>query len=177
MKYLSKFSGKLGINTTIIHAVQLKKEEITSFMKKPVGVVLCPRSNLFLKVGPPPLKNLIKLDRLGLGTDGLSSNYNLDFFEEMRTLHLLLLSFMGKRASYQTVYTATLGGARSLFVEDETGSIEKGKLADLIFISYDRKPADPYLHVLFSGRDNLAMNMVNGRVIWSRNDYLKNLND
>lgn len=176
VEYLSRFNKNLEVGTTIIHGVQLTRKELSIIKKQPVGVILCPRSNLFLKVGIPPLRSLIKLKRLGLGTDGLSSNYNLDFFEELRSLHLLLSSFMGKEASYQTLYTATLGGARALFVEDETGSIEKGKAADLIFISYDRKPSDPYMHVLFSGKEKLSMNMINGRIIWSKGDYLNYIN-
>ena len=174
--YLSKYNKGLNLKSTIIHAVQLKKEEINLLKKKPVGIVLCPRSNLFLKVGVPPLKHLVKLTRLGLGTDGLSSNYNLDFFEEMTALHLLLSKFMGKEASFQTVYCATLGGARSLFIEEKTGSIEPGKEADLIFLSYKNKPGDPYLQVLLSGKEQLQLNMVSGRVVWSRNDKYKNLN-
>jgi len=174
--YFSKYNKGLNVKSTIIHAVQVKKEDISLLKKKPVGIVLCPRSNLFLKVGVPPLKHLVKLKRLGLGTDGLSSNYNLDYFEEMTALHLLLSKFMGKEASLQTVYCATLGGARSLFIEEKTGSIEPGKEADLIFLSYSSKPSDPYLQVLLSGKDKLQLNMVGGRVVWSRNDKYKILN-
>lgn len=176
LQYFSNFNKGLNNRSTIIHAVQLKKDHITLLRKKPVGIVLCPRSNLFLKVGPPPLKHLVKIKRLGLGTDGLSSNYNLDFFEEMRTLHLLLSEFMGKEASFQTLYCATLGGARSLFIEEKTGSIEAGKEADLIFLSCSGKTPDPCLRVLLSGKEDLVMNMVGGKVIWSRNNKYKNLN-
>lgn len=176
VEYFSNFNKDLNTRSTIIHGVQLSKSDINRIRKKPVGIILCPRSNLFLKVGVPPLKNLVKLERLGLGTDGLSSNYNLDYFEEMKALHLLLSGFMGKEASFQTVYCATLGGARSLFIDKETGSIEAGKAADLIFLSYKTKPADPYLQVLLSTKDQLQMNMVGGNIIWSRNDKYKNLN-
>ncbi len=176
LDYFSKYNKGLKLKSTIIHAVQLKKDDVEVIKKKPVGVVLCPRSNLFLKVGAPPLKHLVKLKRLGLGTDGLSSNYNLDFFEEMTALHLLLSKFMGKEASLQTVYCATLGGARSLFIEEHTGSIEPGKEADLIFLSYKNRSSDPYLQVLQSGKDELQLNMVGGKVVWSRNDKYKNLN-
>ena len=176
LQYFTKFNKDLKTQSTLIHAVQLKKDDIKLLKRKPIGIVLCPRSNLFLKVGIPPLKHLVKLKRLGLGTDGLSSNYNLDFFEEMKALHLLLSEFMGTEASFQTVYCATLGGARSLFIEDKTGSIEVGKEADLIFLSSNSKFSDPYLHILLSSKDDMQMNMVRGNIIWSRNDKYKNLN-
>jgi len=94
----------------------------------------------------------------------------------MRTLHLLLSAFMGEEASFKTIYTATLGGARALFLEEKTGSIEKGKEADLIFILYKKKPVDPYLHILSSGKNNMSMNMVRGRIVWSKNDKYDYLN-
>ena len=83
---------------------------------------------------------------------------------------------MGREASFQTVYCATLGGARSLFIEEKTGSIEVGKEADLIFLSCKHKSSDPYLQILLSGKGNLQMNMVGGKIIWSRNDKYKDLN-
>ena len=174
--YLGKYNKRLNTKTTIIHAVQVNKDDVRILKDGQVGIVLCPRSNLFLKVGAPPLKHLVRIKRLGLGTDGLSSNYNLDFFEEMTALHLLFSKFMGKESSYQTVYCATLGGAKSLFIEENTGSIEPGKEADLIFLSYRRKPSDPYLQVLRSGSRNLQFNMVAGKVVWSREDKYKDLN-
>ena len=176
LQYFAKFNKNFKTKSTLIHAVQFKKEHVKLLQRKPIGIVLCPRSNLFLKVGVPPLKHLVKLERIGLGTDGLSSNYNLDYFEEMKSLHLLLSEFMGEEASFQTVYCATLGGARSLFIEEKTGSIEVGKEADLIFLSSNNKFSDPYLQILLSGKDNLQMNMVGGTIIWSRNDKYKNLN-
>lgn len=175
LEYLQNYNRGLKTKTTIIHAAQVKKDEVKLLNKGSVGIVLCPRSNLFLKVGAPPLKNLVKISRLGLGTDGLSSNYNLNFFEEMTALHLLFSKFMGKESSYHTVYCATLGGARSLFIEEKTGSIEPGKEADLIFLSYDKKPSDPYLQVLLSGSENLRFSMVSGKLLWSGDKSYKGL--
>lgn len=165
LDYIKKYNDKMQADLTIVHATHLSDQEVEELKEKNVGVIVCPRSNKNLKVGVPPLAELTKLKRLGLATDGLSSNHSLDYFEEMRTLYELLSHLNNCHASFQTVYMATLGGARSLFIEDRAGSIEAGKKADLIFISYDEKPDDPYLYVIYAGKDKLKMNMVNGKVI------------
>lgn len=153
---------------TTIHMVQVKAEEVKEIKNLNVGIVLCPRSNLFLQVGVPPLKEYATLKRVGLGTDGLSSNYNLDFFEELKVLHLLWSDALGKEASFETVHAATLGGAGSLFLEDKIGSIEIDKQADLIFLNSNNKSNNPYLSVVSSTKENLEFLMVNGKILYSK---------
>jgi len=160
---------------TTIHMVQVKPDEVKEIRDLDIGIVLCPRSNLFLQVGVPPLKEYAKLKRVGLGTDGLSSNYNLDYFEELRVLHLLWSDALGKEASFEAVYTATLGGASSLFLEDKVGSIDIGKEADLIFLNLKNESKNPYLSVVSSNKENLELLMVNGNILYSKNpDLTKN---
>lgn len=167
LDYIKKYNDEFQTKLTIVHATHLSDEEVDELKEKNVGIIVCPRSNHNLKVGTPPLDKLTELERLGLATDGLSSNHNLDYFEEMRTLYELLSYLNSNCSSFQTIYLATLGGARSLFIEDRVGSIEAGKKADLIFISYSEKPDDPYLYIIYADKDKLKMNMVNGQIIYS----------
>jgi len=160
---------------TAVHMVQVKSREIEDIETLGVGIVLCPRSNLFLQVGTPPLKKYAKLKRVGLGTDGISSNYNLDFFEELRALHMLWSDALGKEASRESVYAATLGGARALFLEKKIGSIEIGKEADLIFLGSENESRNPYLSVVSSSKENLELLMVRGKILYSKNSkFAKN---
>ncbi|MCZ6864082.1 MAG: amidohydrolase family protein [Candidatus Dadabacteria bacterium] len=159
---------------TTVHMVQVEVGEVREIQNLDIGIVLCPRSNLFLQVGIPPLKEYSKLKRVGLGTDGLSSNYNLDFFEELRVLHLLWSQALGKEASYETIYSATLGGARALFLEDKIGSIEIGKEADLIFLNSKTEFKNPYLSVVSSTNDNLELVMVRGNILYSKESISSN---
>jgi 5-methylthioadenosine/S-adenosylhomocysteine deaminase len=153
---------------TAVHMVQVLPEEVEEISKHDLGIVLCPRSNLFLKVGFPPVKQYIKIERLGIGTDGLSSNFNLDFFEELRFFYLTFADNLGKQASFFTIYLATLGGAKALFLEDKIGSIEIGKEADLIFLSSKKISSDPYLSVISSSKDDVKLVMVKGKVIFQK---------
>ncbi|MFQ5787125.1 MAG: amidohydrolase family protein, partial [Thermodesulfobacteriota bacterium] len=167
-QYLRKLKFFKGTKVTAVHMVQVRPEEVEELKKSDIGVVLCPRSNYFLKVGSPPIKHYYKLDRIGIGTDGLSSNMNLDFFEELRFFYHISSNVLRENAPLFTIYVATLGGARSLFLENKIGSIEKGKDADLIFIKPKNTYSDPYMSVISSSNSELKMSMVKGKVIYSK---------
>lgn len=169
VSYLGKVGLLDGVRITLVHMVQVSGEEARELCELDAAIVLCPRSNFFLQVGAPPVREYAKFNRIGIGTDGLSSNYNLDFFEEMRFLHLLMSQSLGQRAAYVTVYAATLGGARALYIEDKTGSIEPGKEADLIFLGNGAGSGDPYLSVISSTARDVGMVMVRGNIIYAGN--------
>lgn len=167
-QHLKKLNFFDGTRVTAVHMVHVVPEEAEEIDKKNVGIVLCPRSNFFLKVGSPPVKRYARLTKVGIGTDGLSSNLNLDFFEELRFFYLKYAKTLGKEAAFFTVYIATLGGAKALFLEEKIGSIEKGKEADLIFLRPQSIANDPYLSAISSSKDDLRLSMVKGNIIYSR---------
>lgn len=167
-QYLKELRSFHKTKVTTVHMVQVHPAEIEEIKKSEIGVVLCPRSNYFLKVGVPPIKHYSELGRIGIGTDGLSSNFNFDFFEELRFFYLIANNVAVSNAPFFTVYAATLGGAKSIFLEHKIGSIEKGKDADLIFLDPADDYTDPYLSVLSSTNKDLKLSMVRGKVIYSK---------
>ena len=140
-----------GAKITAVHMAHIQQSEIKEIQKADMGVVLCPRSNEFLGTGTAPVLQYAGMKRAGLGTDGLSSNTTLNFFDEIKALYKLLLPLGEQTAAEKAVRIATLGGAEALFMEDKTGSIEAGKDADLIFIECG-KTENPYLSVVNAGR-------------------------
>jgi len=166
--YFSKMGLSEGDGVTLIHMVQVGKEEADEISRLGLGIVLCPRSNLFLQAGAPPFAYYSGVERLGIGTDGLSSNYNLDFFEELRAFHLLMSQAIGEKAAFKSIHAATLGGAGALYLEEKTGSIDPGKEADLIYIDTPGSFRDPYLSVISSASANLGMVMTAGRVLYKK---------
>ncbi|WP_462137481.1 amidohydrolase family protein [Candidatus Mycalebacterium sp.] len=136
-----------GAKITGIHMAHIKKNEIKQIREMDMGVVLCPRSNEFLGTGTAPVLEYAEMKRVGLGTDGLSSNTTLNFFDEIKALYQLLLPLGEKTAAEKAVRIATLGGAEALFLEDRVGSIETGKDADLIFIE-GKGTENPYLEIV-----------------------------
>ncbi|MCL4245928.1 MAG: amidohydrolase family protein [Candidatus Dadabacteria bacterium] len=167
-EYFSKMGLSEGDRVTLIHMVRVGEEEAGEISRLGLGVVLCPRSNLFLQVGAPPVASYSGIERLGIGTDSLSTNYNLDFFEELRAFHLLMSQAMGDKAAFKTVHAATLGGAGALYIENKTGSIDPDKDADLIYIDAPGNFRDPYLSVISSASSSLGMVMTAGRVLYKK---------
>lgn len=153
-EYLEK-TGIEGAGVTLVHMAHVSGEEVRRAEKKNMGVVLCPGSNRFLRTGDAPVLKYAEIKRVGLGTDGLSSNTSLNFFNEIRLIHNMLLPSgelpPGEQEAAKTaVRMATLGGAEALFLEDTVGSITPGKDADLIFIA-GKTDDDPYKTVISAG--------------------------
>ncbi len=167
VEYMVRNNFFEGAKVSAVHMVHVLEQELQIIKENDIGVILCPRSNKFLNTGLPPVKLYKALDRIGLGTDGLSSNLNLDMFEELSFFYLTYCDEIGPEMAEFAVYAATLGGAKALFIEDQVGSIEPGKAADLIFISPQNYYKDPYLSVVSSTRSELQMSMVNGEILFS----------
>lgn len=134
--YINKL-GFLNGKATLVHCVHIDQQDLGIIASHHAGIVLCPRSNAYLGVGLPDIGLLSDYPRLGLGTDGLSSTYSLDMMDEIRFLYLLARPVLKSRAEAFVINAATIGGARSLFIEDKLGSIEPGKRAGLIYLDTD----------------------------------------
>lgn len=136
-EYLDEI-GLLGPDVVAAHAVWLSDEEINIIKEKDVKISHNPCSNMKLASGISPVSKL--LDKgicVSLGTDGASSNNNLDLIEEMKFASLLQkVDTLNPKAltSEDTLAMATINGAKALGLDDEIGSIEVGKKADLILI-------------------------------------------
>lgn len=136
-EYLDKI-GFLGPDVVAAHCVWLSDEEIEIIRKNGVKVSHNPCSNMKLASGISPVSKMIENDIcVSIGTDGASSNNNLDLIEEMKTASLLQkVSTLDPKVltSTEAVAMATIRGAEALGLDDEIGSIEVGKKADIILI-------------------------------------------
>ena len=120
--YLDRL-GFLDSHTLCVHAVHVSEEELPMLQRSGAGVCLCPRSNLFIGHGLPPVQQLLEAHiPCSIGTDSLASNTDLNLFEEMTVL-------MEKSSIDPDVVLtmATLNGARNLGMASQYGSLEKGK--------------------------------------------------
>ena len=136
-EYLDKI-GLLGSDVVAAHSVWLSDEEIEIIKKNDVKVSHNPCSNMKLASGIAPVSKLIEKGVcVSIGTDGASSNNNLDLIEELKTASLLQkVSTLDPKVltSDEAIAMGTINGARTLGLEDEIGSIEVGKKADIILI-------------------------------------------
>ena len=156
------------------HGVWMTVEEIALLGKNDVGVAHSPESNMKLASGAAPVVDYLKAGvALGLGTDGAASNNDLDMFEAMRQAALLhkLVTRDPRAVSAQTALEmATLGGARVIGRQDRLGSIEAGKLADVLIVRMDQPRQtpmyDPVSHLVYVTRgDDVDTTIVNGKVL------------
>ena len=138
-----------------------------------VPVVCCPRANCRLGDGFPPIMDLYRRGiRIALGTDNLIVNAP-DMFEEMEFLSKALRGIERNvtiMSSVEILKMATMNGAQALGIQDELGSIEKGKLANLLFIDSEsarlRPIRDPISTIVHRVRPaDLRAVMVEGQVV------------
>src|SRR6266566_394674 len=131
--------GLLGPSLIAVHAVHVRAEEIQLLSRHGCSVVHCPSSNLKLASGFAPVAALLKAQiNVALGTDGAASNNRLDLFQEMRTAALLAKAVSRDAEAmpaHAALRAATLAGAQALGIAATTGSIERGKAADLVAVS------------------------------------------
>jgi cytosine/adenosine deaminase-related metal-dependent hydrolase len=84
-------------------------------MKSGCGIVLCPRSNIHLKTGFPDVQYLIDYEKVGIGTDGLSTNVSLSVVSEIKTIYYKLEGSIPVKKLFRLI---TCGGAKALGIED-----------------------------------------------------------
>ena len=144
--------GLLSSNLIACHCVYLTEAEMDLLAERGVRVVHNPESNMKLASGVAPIPDLLKRGvPVGLGTDGCASNNNLDLFQEMdfaAKLHKVHRLDPTVMPAETVLEMATLGGARVLGMEEEIGSLEVGKKADVIVVDLNRPHLQPVYNVV-----------------------------
>jgi cytosine/adenosine deaminase-related metal-dependent hydrolase len=164
--------GWLGSDVWLAHAVHLTDDDIGRLAGSGTGVAHCPTSNARLGAGTARVRDLRDAGvPVGLGVDGAASNEASSMLEEARHALLLARARGGPRALAvrDALEMATLGGARLLGREDEIGSIEPGKRADLALWRVDGLGhsgiADPAAALVLGDRPPLELLLVDGRAV------------
>ncbi|UNC91205.1 amidohydrolase [Candidatus Contubernalis alkaliaceticus] len=150
--------GVLSSNVIAAHGVHLTKDDIKILARHGVSVAHNPVSNMKLTSGVSPVPQLLEAGvKVGLGTDGAASNNNQDMFTEMRMaalLHKITRIDPTVMDAKTIVEIATIGGAKVLGMENEIGSLEVGKKADMILLDLTQPHALPlynvYSHLVYS---------------------------
>lgn len=160
-------AGLLGPKTVLAHAIYVSPDERRLLAETGTCVSHCPTSNLFLKSGLMPLRELMDLGlRIGLGSD-VGGGPTVSPFEIMRsaiyvhTARRFLPNFHGGDISPATVlYMATLGGAQALGLDDTIGSLDPGKAADFIVVNLRALSPFPADHPMEVSPDILLSRLI-----------------
>lgn len=173
-EYLEKI-GLLGPDVVAAHCVWLSDEEIEIIKKHDVKVSHNPCSNMKLASGVAPVSKLMEKGVcVSIGTDGASSNNNLDLIEELKTASLLQkVSTLDPKvvSSDEAIQMATIMGAEALGLDSQIGSIEVGKKADLILIDTNAANMTPdssniTSNIVYSANgSNVDTTICNGKIL------------
>jgi len=155
-----------------VHMTQLTTDEIQRVAETGTTVIHCPESNMKLASGICPVNALQQAGvNVALGTDSASSNNDLDMFMEMRSAALLAKVSTRDATvlpAYEALKMATINGAHALGIDHITGSICRGKSADIIAVNFDTIEAtpmyDPVSHLVYCcSRDQVTDVWIAGR--------------
>jgi len=138
LEFLEKFKNT---NTSFVHCVWANDEELKKIKELNASIIHCPVSNRLLNVGKLNLKKVKNLEiEYSIATDGLSSNYSLNMFKELKSALFLHNEFNPKEFAYELLQSITTKAAKALQLNN--GSIEEGKDADLISITLPNEIKD-----------------------------------
>ena len=164
--------GLVSPRLIAVHMTALEASELELLGRTGTHVVHCPESNLKLASGFCPVAELLAREiNVACGTDGAASNNDLDMLSEMRTASLLAKGVAGDPCALPAATAlrmATYNGAKALGMESDIGTLEVGKLADIVAIDLGdvraRPLYDPTSQVVFSAhRDQVQQVWVGGR--------------
>jgi cytosine/adenosine deaminase-related metal-dependent hydrolase len=155
----------------LAHCIWVSEQEIQMLADYNINVLHCPSANLKLGSGFAPIPEFISRGiNVSLGSDGASCNNNLDIFNEMRLAALIQKPLRGvKTTSAKMIFDmANRGGAKSLGLSEQIGSLEVGKKADLVVMDLNKVhsiPADDiYSQIVYSGKASDILHvMVDGK--------------
>jgi 8-oxoguanine deaminase len=164
--------GWLGPDVWYAHAVHLDDPSIARMAATGTGAAHCPSSNARLGAGIARVRDMRDAGiPVGLGVDGAASNESSALWEELRHALLLARARGGPKALSvrDALDMATFGGARVLGRQDEIGSLEAGKLADIAVWRLDTLAhidiADPVAALVLGSRPPLELLLVNGEPV------------
>ncbi|MBD1570298.1 amidohydrolase [Aliivibrio sp. S10_S31] len=173
VEYLEEI-GVLDERMVIAHGIHLSQYDQALLKQADAGVVYNPMANAKGATGIAPAWDMFRADmRVGLGTDGPMSSNQVDLWRTLSyaaNMQRLKNSDRTIMIPEQVIEMATIGGAKALHMEDEIGSLEVGKKADIIIVetqSANMMPSyDPYATLVYQANpSNVDTTIVNGKVV------------
>ena len=173
VQYLDSL-GLSGTHVALAHCIHLNDEELETLARTGTHVLHCPSSNLKLGSGIARISEMLERGiSVSLGADGAPCNNRLDVFTEMRTAALLQKALHGTQVlpAHRALRMATIDGARALNLDQEVGSLEIGKRADITIINLNHlhstpRPTDIFSAIVYSTQaSDVETVIIDGQVV------------
>ncbi|MDO9391273.1 MAG: guanine deaminase [bacterium] len=160
-------AGLLTPRTLLAHGIHLSRSERLLVQKRGCAMVHCPSSNLFLHSGRFPVEQWEDYPRLALGSD-VGAGPSFSMFDVMRDAYYINIMPLA-----QLFYLATLGGAKTLGLEKNIGSLKAGKQADFSVIRMSDMQAPGSEELLYDlifkwDQREIVQVFVAGRRVWPK---------
>ena len=159
-----------------IHCVHVDEDDIQILADNDIAVAYCPRIHAKVGMGTAPVVEMRRAGlRLGFGTDSPCATDTTDMIEEARFGLMLTRALhphsTGRLTARTALKLATIESARALHMDDQVGSLEPGKKADIIAIdlhnSHQNPTSNPESAVIYTAnQDNVEMTMVGGKMLY-----------
>ena len=150
-EYLEK-EGMFSTKTLAAHCVVMSDHDIEILARHGVSVAHNPQSNMKLASGIAPVRKMLDAGiNVAIGTDGASSNNDLDMWEEMRTASLLQkVATMDPCAipAYTALQMATVNGAKAIGCEGKLGVLAAGAFADILLVDIEKAHLYPHTNLI-----------------------------
>ncbi len=166
--------GALNRHMTAAHVIRVDDNDLQLLQDADVGIAHNMSANIKSAKGVAPVLDMNARNlRVGLGTDGPMSGNTLSIIDELDQVAKVHKLISGDREAMPVktvVRMATIGGARALHMEEKIGSLEVGKLADIVVISTQSPNMVPvydvYAALVYSAyASDVRHSIVNGKII------------
>ncbi|MGM0877723.1 MAG: amidohydrolase family protein [Bacillota bacterium] len=139
--------GMLGPKTQVVHGIWLNDNELELIARNQASVIHCPVSNMYLASGVARVPEMMEKGiNVALGTDGPGSNNcqdNLEVLKITACLHKVNTLDSTLLPPMDVLKMATINGAKAMGREDELGSLEPGKKADVVIVDLLKSHISP----------------------------------
>ncbi len=184
IEYLAD-TGVLKIKPVLAHCVQVSEKDIEIIAASGTSIAHCPKSNAKFGHGIAPFEKFLDAEiRVGFGSDSMASNNTCDLLEEARFATFAARTRDDKKRfihAREIIETATLGGAKTLGLENEIGTLEAGKQADLCVIKLSAMAQIPvhdvYNTLLFATSSNSVILTMTAGVELLRNNVMTQIDE
>jgi 5-methylthioadenosine/S-adenosylhomocysteine deaminase len=174
--------GLLNEKLILAHCIHVEKEEKDLLTIAKVNVAHCPSCNLKLASGIAPVPEYLKRGiNVSLGADGAPANNNLSIFMEMRMAALIQKPLWGPTAmpAEEVFAMATLGGAMAMGIQEQIGSLEVGKKADIVVVDINKwhtcpvSAAGVYAQLVYQVQtQDVYCTIVDGSIVMEKGEVL-----
>jgi len=168
--------GVLDSHCLLVHCIAMSDEDIVKVAKAGASISICPTSNMRMFNVTGKIRKMIKAGlNLTLGTDSSASG-SANLFEEIRNLRDLYRNMYGEELEPKKIFEMiTINAAKAFWMQDKIGSLEEGKLADIMVLK--ARKDDPYENLACASMEDIELLVLAGKPIYGETRFIDIFSD